>query len=110
MSLAHYNLKKDIIVASDASNLGLGAVILYKESNSHVKAIMHALRIFLPALKGYSKIEKEALRIIFAVKNSIEEKVHEKGFMLQTTHYYYFWFQKRDSNTCCKSTAEMRKL
>ena len=34
LSLAHYNPNKDIIVAIDSSDLGLGAVILHNESDS----------------------------------------------------------------------------
>ena len=34
LSLTHYNPKKNIIIASDANNLSLGAVILHKESNN----------------------------------------------------------------------------
>ena len=52
MSLMHYNPKKDIIVASDANNLGLGEIILYKESNSQVKVIVYTLRTLLLAEKG----------------------------------------------------------
>ena len=44
----HYDPKKDIIVASDASNLSLGAVILHKERNGQVKTVACALRISLP--------------------------------------------------------------
>ena len=47
LSLTHYDSKKDIIIASDAGNLGLGAVILHNENNSQVKAIAHALRTLL---------------------------------------------------------------
>ena len=58
LGLTHYDAKKDIIVASDASNLGLRAVILHKESNHQVKAIAHASRTLLPAEKRNSQIEK----------------------------------------------------
>ena len=68
LSQAHYNPKKDIIIASDASSLSLGAVILHKESNRQVKAVVHALRNLLPAEKEYSSIKKVALGIILAVK------------------------------------------
>ena len=68
LSLTHYNPKKDIIVASDASNLDLWAIILHKESNSQVKVIAHESRTLRLAKKRYSQIEKEALGIIFAVK------------------------------------------
>ena len=52
LSLTHYYAKKDIIVASEARNLGLGTVILHKESNCQIKAIEHASRTLLLAEKG----------------------------------------------------------
>ena len=41
-----YDTKKDIEV-SDATNLGLGAIILHKENNGQTKAIVHTLRTLL---------------------------------------------------------------
>ena len=68
----HYNPKKAIIVASDASNLGLGTVILHKDSNRQVRAIEHASRNILSAEKGYIQIKREALGIIFVEKSFID--------------------------------------
>ena len=55
----HYDPKKDIIVARDVLNLGLGAV--NKESNGQVKSVVHAVRTLLPAEKGYSQIKNKVL-------------------------------------------------
>ena len=58
LSLTHYDPKKGMTVTSDASNLGLGAVILHKESYGQVKAIEHVLRTPLTAKKGTAKSKK----------------------------------------------------
>ena len=87
LSLRHYDPKKDIIVASDASNLNLGAVILHKESIDQVIAIAHALRTLLPAEKEYSQIKKEALRIIFAVKMKFIPSKRACGWVIQQGSY-----------------------
>ena len=58
LSLTHNNLKKDIIVASDVSNFGLGALILHKESNGQVKGVVHASRTLLPVEKATAKSKK----------------------------------------------------
>ena len=84
--LTHSDSKKDIIIVSDVSNLGLGAIILHKENNGQTKAIAHTLRTLLPAEKGYSHIEMEALGIIFAVKK-FHRFVHGKSFTLQTDYW-----------------------
>ena len=80
--LTHYNPNKQIYVASDASNSGLGAVILHKE-NGKLKPIQNVSRTLLPAEMNYSQIEKESLAIIFAIKK-YHKYVNGREFILQT--------------------------
>ena len=64
LSLAHFNLKRKIIVASDACDYGEGVVLLHKFEDRPMKPIIHALRMLLIAEQSYSQIEKESLAII----------------------------------------------
>ena len=58
LALTHYKPNTQIYVASNASNSGLGAVILHKEDGK-LKPIQHESRTLLPAEMYYSQIEKE---------------------------------------------------
>ena len=59
------------MIVSDISDTGIGADILHKFKDRKRKTRANASRILLVAEKKYSQIEKEALGIIFAVKNFV---------------------------------------
>ncbi|KER19612.1 hypothetical protein T265_11669 [Opisthorchis viverrini] len=62
--LTHYGPKLSIIVAADASNCGVGVVILHVFPDGSEKA----LKSLTPAKQRYGQIEEEALALVFAVR------------------------------------------
>ena len=84
LALTHYKPNKQIYVASDASNSGLGTVILHKEDGK-LKPIQHVSRTLLPAEMNYSQREKKGFAIIFAIKK-FHKYVYGREFILQMDH------------------------
>nr|VZH98615.1 unnamed protein product [Spirometra erinaceieuropaei] len=83
--LSRFEADKETIVQADASDYGLGGVLLQKDADGRVQPIMHAARSLTKAERNYSQIEKEALAIIFAVQR-FHLFIYGRPFTLHTDH------------------------
>ncbi|XP_055543284.1 uncharacterized protein K02A2.6-like [Wyeomyia smithii] len=83
--LTHYNPKLDIIVAADASSIGLGATISHRFPDGSIKVVQHASRALTKAEQNYSQPDREGLAIIFAV-TKFHKMLFGRRFRLQTDH------------------------
>ena len=83
--LACYDPKLPIKVDTDASKLGLGAVISHITEDGAERPIEYASRSLSAAERKYSQIDKEALAIIWAMKR-FHYYVYGRKFLLVTDH------------------------
>ncbi|KAL6727140.1 hypothetical protein Aduo_009044 [Ancylostoma duodenale] len=66
--LTHFDPNLELIVAADASEYGIGAVILHRFAEGTEKAIIHASRSLTATEKRYGQIEKEGLALVYSPK------------------------------------------
>ena len=71
---------------TDASNVGIGAVLLQQTEETEEKfPVSYASRKLLPREKSYATVEKEALAIVWSVQK-YEPYLYGREFILQTDH------------------------
>jgi transposase InsO family protein len=85
LALTHYDPKKKIIVAADASSYGMGAVLMHELRDGSERPVMHAASSFNSAEKNYPQVQREALALVFALRK-FHRYLYGRKFELRTDH------------------------
>ena len=79
------NLSQDFILRTDASNIGLGAILLQTIEDERFP-VAYASRKLLQREKAYSTIERECLAVVWAIRK-FEPYLYGRQFVLETDHH-----------------------
>ena len=106
--LVHYDPSLPVVLENDASQYGIGALILHRFPNRDEKPIAYASRSFNSAEKNYSQIEKEGLAIIFGVSKYYMYLFGHK-FTRRTGHKPLLKIFAPDSVTAVLAAARLQR-
>lgn len=82
--LAHYSAELPLVLTTDASSVGVGAVLSHITPSGE-RPIAYASRSLSAAEKSYSQIDREALAIVFGVRK-YHQYLFGRKFVLRTDH------------------------
>uniref|UniRef100_A0A0K0FW91 Reverse transcriptase domain-containing protein n=1 Tax=Strongyloides venezuelensis TaxID=75913 RepID=A0A0K0FW91_STRVS len=81
--LSHYDGSQLLVLATDASEYDLGAVLLMRDDKNKERPLGHASKTFSQSQRNWSQLDKEAAAIIFGV-TKFSDYLMFKRFILQT--------------------------
>ena len=84
--LAVYDVNKETIVTTDASNVGLGAILSQIQADGTRKLVAAASRSLTETEQTYAAIEKESLGICWAMEGFSQYILGMKNVMVETDH------------------------
>ncbi|XP_078246874.1 uncharacterized protein LOC144588278 [Pogona vitticeps] len=91
------DFNKPFVLQTDASELGLGAVLLQQGEDGNLYPISYFSRKLLEREKHYAIPEKEALSVFWAL-NLLRPYLWGRKFTLQTDHRALVWLQSMKSH------------
>ena len=106
--LVHYDPSLPVILENDASQYGIGAVVLHRFLNGNERPIAYASRSLNSSKRNYSQIEKEDFAIIFGITKYYMYLLGGK-FTLQTDRKPLLKIFAPDSATPVLAVARLQR-
>ena len=106
--LAHFDISRELTLACNAFNYGLGAVLYHKILDGTDRPIAYASHTLNPAECNYSQLQKEGLACVFEVKK-FHDYVFGHQFQLVTDHKPLLGQIKEDRATLTRASARIER-
>lgn len=85
LTLVHYSLERELYMLCDASEYGVGAVLVHKMDDGTERPVIMGSRTMQPHERRYAQIDKEALAIMFGLKK-FRQYLLGRRFVIFTDH------------------------
>ena len=84
-ALIHFDPQKPIVVVADSSSYGIGAVLYHRVDNQE-RPVCFVSRSLTSAERNYSQLEKEALALVYALRQFHYYLWGQRNFTMVTDH------------------------
>ncbi|GKT36102.1 Transposon Tf2-8 polyprotein [Aduncisulcus paluster] len=94
--LAHYDRKAELYLATDASDIGLGAVLQQQVDTQPKEILLFISKKFTDVEKRWSTVEQEAFAVYYAIRK-LEHYLLGRPFVVQTDHRNLLYLHRAPS-------------
>ena len=95
--LSFQNFSKQFILQTDASDLGIGAVLLQEGTDGVKHPVAFSSKKLLDRERNYFTVEKEGFGIVWSIQK-FQEFLYGQAFVLETDHMHLQYLKNQFQN------------